>query len=38
MEILGPPERRKIPMARVLEAEVQEALMAWERKPDKIRY
>ena len=30
-EIVGPPERRKIPMARLLEVEVQEALRAWER-------
>ena len=33
-EIVGPPERRKIPMARLLEVEVQEALRAWERKPE----
>jgi len=38
MEIVGPPERPKIPMARLLEAGAQEALKAWKRKPDKIRY
>jgi len=27
-EIVGPPERRKIPMARLLEVEVQKALRA----------
>jgi guanine deaminase len=37
-EILQPPERRKIPMSRLLEAEAQEVFEAWERKPDKIRY
>ena len=38
MEIVGPPERPKIPMARLLEAGAQEALKAWKRKPDKIRH
>jgi tRNA(Arg) A34 adenosine deaminase TadA len=37
-EIGLPPEDRKIPMSRLLEAEAADAFAAWERKPDKIRY
>jgi len=37
-EIAQPPQARKIPMSRLLEAEAAEAFEAWERKPDKIRY
>ena len=37
-ELALPPEDRKIPMSRLLEAEAAAAFDAWERKPDKIRY
>jgi len=36
-ELVQPPERRKIPMSRLLEAEAQEVFRAWERKRDKVR-
>jgi tRNA(Arg) A34 adenosine deaminase TadA len=37
-EIAQPPEDRKIPMSRLLEAEAADAFAVWERKPGKIRY
>jgi tRNA(Arg) A34 adenosine deaminase TadA len=37
-ELALPPEDRKIPMSRLLEAEAADAFAAWEQKPDKIRY
>ena len=37
-EIIQPPERLKIAMSRLLEAEAQEVFRAWERKRDKVRY